>query len=396
MSSKKNKNSKPTAVQFEEILNFVQGFSYDAIGYVKSVENKPESLTKPKNLNAIRKDNLAKIIAKVAKIKGAIFADKQTQKADVENLYKLIAEKLGADSYKFDISFCVKFLAGYNSKNADKIDFSVRTILDNILRNAVEHLGALQVDITPLDANAIKEGKEADFGSGIKRILTAAVKEKCLCNEPKATKEQLVSTVYLALMLSNRNKFGFDKFIAVVERSIAEYVAEIEPKELSKNYIKAIPEALLDANPKIKVRSSIFLYFGIMDILAQFSKENERLSSELIDCKARVSNLISDVRGLTEAGENKERVIAEKEVNITDLGEQLTASRDRLEYEVNMYEKQLEGLKAGIYAKIRQDLQLELEGVGNIAKKLPPKEAEDLSRWIANIKQIVDTVGGKK
>ena len=72
-----------------------------------------------------------------------------------------------------------------------------------------------------------------------------------------------------------------------------------------------------------------------------------------------------------------------------ELNEQLVALNDRLEFEVHMFEKRLASVKAGIYKKVRQDLQLELDGIENIAKRLPNKEADELSRWIANIKQIV-------
>ena len=75
---------------------------------------------------------------------------------------------------------------------------------------------------------------------------------------------------------------------------------------------------------------------------------------------------------------------------VNELKEQLTVLNDRLEFEVNMYEKRLASVKAGIYARVRRDLQLELDGIENISKRLPNKEADELSRWIANIKQIVD------
>ncbi len=74
-----------------------------------------------------------------------------------------------------------------------------------------------------------------------------------------------------------------------------------------------------------------------------------------------------------------------------NLEKQVQDLENLLEFERNKYAKQLQGLKSGLIAKFRKDMQMELDGITAIANRLPADEAESLRRWISNLNQLVNT-----
>lgn len=76
---------------------------------------------------------------------------------------------------------------------------------------------------------------------------------------------------------------------------------------------------------------------------------------------------------------------------IADLQAKLKRAEDRLEYETNKYEKQLQGLKTDLISKFQKDMQMELDGMTAIANRLKSEDSVSLSMYIANIKQLLQT-----
>ena len=72
---------------------------------------------------------------------------------------------------------------------------------------------------------------------------------------------------------------------------------------------------------------------------------------------------------------------------VEQLQNQLKKAKDRLEYEVNKYERQIEGLRSGYIAKLNKDLKLELENLDILSTKL---NSVSLNATISNMKQILN------
>jgi hypothetical protein len=387
--------NKSAVVKFEEVLAIVQEFAYDYASQATAGATKAASGPKSKNLAQTKKHNLEKLIATVAKIKGATIVDKSAHKANVRRLYKLITDKLGEDLYKFNIGISVKFLVGYKSRNADKLDRSVCFLFDNIIEYTSEKMKGWRIESEFSAINDAVDNLDLDFEFNLKQFIGQAVTKNCFGEKPSATKEQLVATVYIALLLKNRFRTELDKMLLSVERAIADYLAGFEQKELGKYLHKTIPEALLDANPRIKVKQFVFLCFGVVEAAFDIKKKNDKLIAELSDSRIRNGELIAEIEQLTESVEIKEKAITEMDATIVSLKEEFDKAADRLEYEVNKYEKQLSGLKSGLISKIKSDLRLELEGIGNLAGRLPRKEGDDLRLWVENIEQVLNAIGEK-
>ena len=86
---------------------------------------------------------------------------------------------------------------------------------------------------------------------------------------------------------------------------------------------------------------------------------------------------------------NKDKIIA-------DLQAELKKSEDRLEFEVNKYEKQIQGLKKGIFYNIEKHTEIALDDISVIAKRISGKEGDELRGWINNLKGYFESLGEKK
>jgi hypothetical protein len=75
------------------------------------------------------------------------------------------------------------------------------------------------------------------------------------------------------------------------------------------------------------------------------------------------------------------------ESEMAKLKSDLLVANNRIQYEIDKYEKQLQLLKNGIVLKIQKDTKIAIKDLEIIASRIKQKEGEDLYGWIAYFKE---------
>lgn len=383
-------SNKKTAVQtisIDEIINTVVNFDYN-IDSTSSDDNQPQKKTKKSNSIAkIRKENLAKLLAIISNLKGAAVGEESTREFKIKALYELVKTKLNSDLYLFNIQIVAKFLQGYKSTEADKLDKSIISLFNVILE---------EVELSKILPNYNLQSNLFYDEDKLKEIVKSAKSEK-LNDEDNTKSTKTLSNIYLNTILKNRLQVDFYKQLFMVERVMAEHLAEFKQKDKSKYLLISLSEALSENDPKLKIRSCIYLYFTTY--INELEEEVDSLSNKLSSSHISVEDLLSRVKSLTE--QLKERDITltqlteqgnEKDETITNLQTELTTTSNRLEYEVNKYEIQLHNLKTGLIERLQSNIQMELDGLNDFANGLPQNDCDILRMYVTNIQQLLNTL----
>jgi hypothetical protein len=82
-------------------------------------------------------------------------------------------------------------------------------------------------------------------------------------------------------------------------------------------------------------------------------------------------------------------LLEEEQPTIEDLQKEIQKLEDRNEYDVNLYQRQSQGLRSGMLKALNRMLLLELDNLQAISKKLPPDQSDSLTMIISNIKKIL-------
>ena len=89
----------------------------------------------------------------------------------------------------------------------------------------------------------------------------------------------------------------------------------------------------------------------------------------------------------------KNQEIKDKETKIEELNLLVSKTDDRNEYNENLYRQQFLSLKRSLVDKLKKDLQLEIEGLEDIADTLSDAQREKIQRRIDRIYKILQKVG---
>jgi len=396
MSSKSNKkpeNITPDLPVFiDEIINTVANFEYSYESKEANKNQEQSKTKKPKSLAQIHKENLSKLLFTMNKLKGAVVRDESSRETKIQELFDLLKTKLGNDLYLFNINIVVKFLQEYKITNTDKFDKSIKFLFDAIFTDIDSELKKL---LPENDYKLLTDlfNDETDFK--ILQIINSSPLAKTN-NEGTLGSEKYISLIYLYVVLKNRSRSDFYKKLFIVERVMAEHLAEFEPEEPNKYLLKLLPDTLLDSNIKAKIRSFVYLYFTSHNDL---KRNVDSLYNKLSVCHSSIDNLSKEVKQLTEQGKDKDNTITqltkqgkEKDNTIANMQTELIQTKNYLEYEENKCIKQLQGLKTGLIERLQKDIQMELDGINAIARRLPHDESVKLSRYITNITELLNTL----
>ena len=82
-------------------------------------------------------------------------------------------------------------------------------------------------------------------------------------------------------------------------------------------------------------------------------------------------------------------ILEEDQPTIEELQKEIQKLEDRHEYDVNLYERQSQGLRSGIFITISNSLRLEIDSLEAIAKRLTPDQSKAITTSISNIKKLL-------
>jgi hypothetical protein len=396
-SNKKPENKQPVQlVSIDEIVNTVANFEF-SIDSKSADENQEQSKTKkPISLAQIHKENLAKLLATINKLKGSVVIEESSRELKIKELYELLKSKLGNDLYLFNVNIVVKYLHGYKGTNDDKLDKSINLLMDNISTYVDCELKKLLPDN---DYNLLTNLFKNETEPNILQIIKSAVGEKTI-DEDNTGKKKILSFLYIYVVLKNRSRYDFYKQLFIVERVFAEYLAEFETGEPSKYLLKLLPEALLDSNPKAKIRSFVYLYFTTHN---ELKKNVDFLTDKLSDSRSVIYKLSSEKNQLIEQGKEKDNEINQlneagikKDSEIVNLNAQLVDTIKKSSYEINDLRRQLDVTRSGLVSNIQKQTKIVLDDLTVIASRIPIDQGDELRDWIKHLKGYFDSLVEKK
>jgi hypothetical protein len=380
-------------IPIDEIISFVSKLDYCIDIKNKDLNPEESKIKKTKNVEQIKKENIALLSEYLFKLKDISLNQDESRVTKIKELYDLLKTKLGNDSYLLNISIVVKILHGNLNINTNLLNPSFKILLDIILTDVDTELKNL---LSNVDYTLLTDLLNHETEPSLLQIINSDQINKTKEENTHEVKKNL-SLIYLFIILKNYSRKNFQQELFIIELALAEHFIDVEKKDLSNYLLKILPEAMLDNNYKTKIKSIIHLY--LIDNNNHLKKTVDRLADKVDQYSISALKLSDELKELKEEGKIKDHQISqltqdgiEKANEINNLQVSLTQKTDRLEYEVNLYQKQLDELEAEIISTLNRDLRLEIDSLTAIANRLEPSSSESLNMSIANIKQILNTL----
>lgn len=401
MSSIQNKISKnekkSKSVSIDDIIKLVEAFEYINDSKTVNDNNENNKSKNPKSKVQIQKKSLTKLLKTMIQIKNAVVDEQRTLKDKIYKLYESLKLKLGNDMYLLNVKLLVKFLQGYQSNKPGKLTTSVRLFFDALLSDVEKELNILLNESEfYLLANLFSDNR---IEQNLSQIIKSAL-GKNTNDEEKDGKNRILSHIYIYIVLNNRSRNNFSYRLFTVEQLIAEQVLEFQLTDKSKYLHKVLPEALIDRNPKTKIRSSVYLYYSTKN--KELTEEVQSLDNQLTKSQDTILRLTRDGTQLKAEVEQKEneieklkKEVEQKDNEISKLSDELTDTTRSLSYETNDLKRQLDVTKTGIVSNIKKQTKFALEDLAVIASRLPEDQGAELSDWIKHLKGIFDSLSEK-
>ena len=389
----------------------MKSFEYDVDGSVIDDKQEEGEIKSSRSIAQIQKRNLEELFKSLSNIKNVpvkvqtnsgdlskdesiIVDDQELFKNKVKDLYSLLKSKLGNDLYLLNVKLLIKFFDGYENTGVDKFDTPTKYLLDEILAEVKNSL------ISTLTEYSFKSLSNLFNGSNIEQNLSVIIRS--VLEEKKKNKENenrliVLSNLYIFLVLTNRLSNGYIEKIFEVESVMSEYISEAQVPIKSKYLHKKFPEALLNKDPKGKIKSSIHLYRGVRN--KDLKDQVQTLENQITETRRTLSQQAKELENIKESTKDKDNRIeqleqegTDKDNEIENLNEELKTKSERLEYEVNMRQKQLSQLRNGLVSKIQRKTQRTFKALNVLAGRLPENQGKDLSYWIQELKKQFDSI----
>jgi len=204
---------------------------------------------------------------------------------------------------------------------------------------------------------------------------------------------EYIALIFMLLLLIANKLLGQDKINGIrnIEKAIFELYGV--PDKNDKFYIKQITKSLIENKAAVLFYSFIGMYEGTTLRIANLEDENAQLKSIVRDRNQDIALLNSSITQLRNQIEVLSQQIEDKISEIVTLQKDLEAGTNRNEYNENLYKKQYETLKKGFIEKLKKDLQLEIQGLEDLADLLPDSSRSKIQRRIDNIYKIIQKAG---
>jgi hypothetical protein len=380
-------------IHINEIVSFVSKLDYCIDLNKKELNPEQSKIKKSKNVEQIKKENIELLSQYLFKLKDIFLNQDESRVTKIEELYDLLKTKLGNDLYLLCISIIVKILQENSNTNTKALNPSFKILLDLILKDVDAELKILLSSVYyDLLSDLLNHETEPTLLQIINSIHINKTEEAHIHGPQK-----ILSLIYLFIILKNYSRKNFYQELFIIELVLAVHLIGFEKNAPCNYLLKILPEAMLDYNYKTKIKSFIYLY--LLDNNNDLKRTVDRLANNVehyTSSTLKLSDELKELKGQEKIKDDKidqlTQDMIEKDNEISNLQAMLNQKSDRLEYEVNLYKKQLEGLKAGITSKINRHLRLEIDNITAIATKLEPSFNESLSVSIANINQILNAL----
>jgi hypothetical protein len=385
----KNKPSITKEVPIDEIIKTIAGIEYS-----KVLPNIVDNTEKNKAKHSVRvdksqKENLTKLVEALGQLRKTYVYSGVSTPQKISELYDLLSIKVGKDISLLNLKITVEFLHGYKSINSQKLNPFIVGFLNEIF---VETNKKLKTILNEVDYNLISNNLADDeIEDKLQKVINSALNSKANDYE----KNVMYIVLYTHFVLNNYTRNTFFKQLSIVERVFAEHISEIGTNESSDYLLNQLPEALLDAQPKLEVKKFIHLYS---------IEQNKKLTNDFYVQSNQIQNLDKangvlrgELSKIREQHKESEEIIVkltqsetEKSLKIAKLEQELADISQHYKYENNNLKLQLKALKSGMVSKLQKDLQMELDGITAISERVSQDEGVGLKIYVKNILQLLN------
>lgn len=317
---------------------------------------------------------------KISDIFGRIQDVKGITKEGIEELFFKAISLLDKNSWEFLLEIYSRF---YNRTKVKKQKEIIQLIEGETKKRLASFINSS--DITTIVSSIANDEKSSLLEEYFDKF-------DVFCKEKNCSVQEVIAYVYVALLIETRRLyFSNDAVAAKIERKI--FIRFAKADKADPLFVKNVKKALIDGKFGEKFKEITYLYDGVDEELAQLKEDNtskkEIISSKLVEIK----ELKEDISRLNDEISQKIQIIKDKESKITELELLVSKTDDRNEYNENLYKQQFLSLKRNLVEKLKKDLQLEIEGLEDIADTLSDAQKEKVQRRIDRIYKILQKVG---
>lgn len=321
-----------------------------------------------------------KDIKKISDVFGRVQDVKGIKKEEIEQLFLKSISASDKNSWEFLLEIYSRFYNRFKAKKQKEIIQLIETEIKKRLDSFIT-----SNDITSIASSIANEGK-----SGL--LEECFDKVDVFCKEKDYLTQEVIAYLYVVLLIEARRIYSpNDVIVAKIERTI--FIRFAKGDNSDPLFVKGIKKSLLDGKFAEKFKEITYLYDGVDEELAKL-KEDNRSKKEIIFSKsAEIRDLKENILKLNDEISRKSQEVKDKETKIAELNLLVSKIDDRNEYNENLYKQQFLSLKRSLVDKLKKDLQLEIEGLEDIADTLSDAQREKVQRRIDRIYKILQKVG---
>lgn len=321
-----------------------------------------------------------KDIKKISDVFGRIQDVKGIKKEEIEQLFFKAISASGKNSWEFLLEIYSRFYNRIKAKKQKEIIQLIETEIKKRLDSLV-----MPNDVTSIVSSIANDGK-SDL------LKECFDKFDGFCKEKGYLVQEAIAYLYVVFLIEARSKDPSNNAIVTkIERMI--FIKFAKSNNTDPLFVKSVKKSLIDGNFSEKFKEKTYLYDGVDEELAHLKEDNsykkEIISSKLVEIK----ELKENISRLNDEISIKSQEINDKEDKIAELELLVRKTDDRNEYNENLYKQQFLSLKRSLVDKLKKDLQLEIEGLEDIADTLSDAHKEKVQRRIDRIYKILQKVG---
>ncbi len=212
------------------------------------------------------------------------------------------------------------------------------------------------------------------------------------CEEKELPQQEMVAYLYIIILIIVRKLYPNESGAEIkVERLFFAKFAKNDKND--PLFVKNIKKSFFDDRFDIKFKEMIYLYDGVEDEVSKLKADNNRKTEIIFTKTEEISKLKEESFNLNNEILKINQVKKERETEIDNLRLLVAKTNDRNEYNENLYKQQFNSLKRSLVEKLKKDIQLEIEGLEDIADTLSDMQREKIQRRIDRIYKILQKIG---
>lgn len=239
-----------------------------------------------------------------------------------------------------------------------------------------------------------------------KNICCGKYQEKELSKNLLNWKEKLTSTnlssevalailyLYIIMGCEAYSPSRFDDNSFVIEKCFVETFRSTE-KRVKEYVCKYVPKAIIKRNFESSFYELSFLYHDINDEIETRDKRIKNLTLEKNKLTAACASKNITIESKSQEISQLQEALMATKMKVEQLEKELVSKDKMLEYERNKYSEQYNTKAGNLLEELEQNIGIELQGIEDVAERLPEREREKILRKIKKIRDKAGKMGGE-